>query len=84
MTDYRPIPGYEGLYWIDSKGNIINRANHIMKQTETKNGFIIELRKNGQREKVLITKPCSSGLSSPIKITCLDELSKFPVEEKIQ
>ena len=26
-----PIPGYEGLYWIDSDGNVLNHSNHYMK-----------------------------------------------------
>ncbi len=50
----RPIPGYEGLYWIDSAGQVLNRANHYMKPIKTDKGCMVELRKDGQREKFLI------------------------------
>ncbi len=53
-TTFRPISGYEGLYWIDSAGNIINRSNHYMKPIKTDKGHMVELRKDGQREKLLI------------------------------
>lgn len=51
---FRPIPGYEGLYWIDSVGNVINRSNHCMKPIKTDKGLMVELRKDGQREKFFI------------------------------
>ena len=53
MSDksFRPIPGYEGLYWIDSAGNVLNRVNHYMKPIHTSKGLMVELRKDGQREK---------------------------------
>ena len=56
MTDYElhPVPGYEGFYWIDSAGNVLNRANHYMKPIQTDKGSVVELRKNGQREKLLV------------------------------
>ena len=53
-TTLRPIPGYEGLYWIDSAGNVLNRSNHYMKPIKTDKGYMVELRKDGQREKFLI------------------------------
>lgn len=49
-----PIPGYEGLYWIDSAGNVLNRSNHYMKPIQTDKGTMVELRKNGQRERLYI------------------------------
>lgn len=49
-----PIPGYEDLYWIDSTGNILNRSEHYMKPIKTDKGDIVELRKNGQRERLYI------------------------------
>ena len=51
---FHPIPGYEGLYWIDSAGNVINRSNHYMKPIKTDKGSMVELRKDGQREKFFI------------------------------
>ena len=53
-TSFRPIPGYEGLYWIDSAGNVLNRVNHYMKPIKTDKGCMVELRKDGQRERFLI------------------------------
>lgn len=49
-----PIPGYEDLYWIDSAGNVLNRSNHYMKPIKTDKGDMVELRKNGQRERLYI------------------------------
>lgn len=56
MTEYevRPIPGYEDLYWIDTAGNVINRSKHYMKPIQTDKGCVVELRKEGQREKLLV------------------------------
>lgn len=49
-----PIPGYEGLYWIDSAGNVVNRSNHYLKPIQTNQGIMVELRKDGQRERLYI------------------------------
>lgn len=49
-----PIPGYEDLYWIDSAGNVLNRSDHYMKPIKTDKGDMVELRKNGQRERLYI------------------------------
>lgn len=51
---FRPIPGYEGLYWIDSAGNVLNRSKHYMKPIKTDKGYMVELRKDGQRERFLV------------------------------
>ena len=49
-----PVPGYEDLYWVDSAGNVLNRSNHYMKPIQTDKGCMVELRKNGQRERLLV------------------------------
>lgn len=49
-----PIPGYEDLYWVDSAGNVLNRSDHYMKPIKTDKGDMVELRKNGQRERLYI------------------------------
>lgn len=49
-----PIPEYEGLYWIDSSGNVLNRSNHYMKPIQTDKGTMVELRKAGQRERLYV------------------------------
>lgn len=56
MTDgLYPIPGYEGVYWIDIKyGVVFNKDRHCMKSVRTSKGRVVELRKNGQREKLLV------------------------------
>jgi len=51
---FHPIPGYEGLYWIDSAGNVLNRSEHYMKPMYTEKGPVVELRKNGQRERFFV------------------------------
>lgn len=53
---YFPIPGYEGNYWINTEGDVVNRAHHCMKKTKTDRGEIVELRKDGQREKCLVSE----------------------------
>lgn len=56
MSDlgWKEIPGYEGLYWINSRGLVVNSSGHILKSFSSKSGIMVELRKFGQREKVLI------------------------------
>lgn len=49
-----PIPGYEGVYYITPKGQVINRNNVILKTFSTKQGDAVELRNQGQRERLLI------------------------------
>lgn len=51
---WRPIPGYNGAYYINAKGEVCNRDEHLIKPTLSKTGARVELRKNGQREKILI------------------------------
>lgn len=48
------IPGYDGHYWIDRGGTVYNSLGHTIKPTQSKAGLCVELRKFGQREKVLI------------------------------
>lgn len=54
MSKFYPIPSYEGLYWIDFEGHVKNREDHLMKPIQTSKGLMVELRKNGQREKLFI------------------------------
>ena len=54
MQSWYPIPNYEGLYWINQKGQVRNKEGHILLQEMSKFGYKIELRKNGQREKLLV------------------------------
>lgn len=53
---YFPIPGYEGSYWINAEGDIVNKAQHPLKKTKTDKGDVVELRKYGQREKYLVSE----------------------------
>ena len=51
MNDKKPIPGFEGKYWITLDGKVFNKDGHQLKPARTKNGVPhIELRKDGQRE----------------------------------
>ena len=54
--DLRPIPGYEGAYYIAPSGVVVNKNNTVLKTFPTKRGEAVELRSNGQREKVLISE----------------------------
>lgn len=49
-----PIPGYEGVYFINKAGEVCNIDGHIIKQTPSKYGPQVELRRNGQRDRIPI------------------------------
>lgn len=51
---WSPIPGYGGTYFINREGVVCNLDKHFIKPIPSKAGMRVELRKNGQREKVLI------------------------------
>lgn len=55
MQDWYPIPNYEGLYWINQEGQVCNKEGHILLQELSKFGYKVELRKNGQRDKLLVS-----------------------------
>lgn len=48
------IPGYDGVYLINQKGLVCNLDGHIIKPAPSKAGPKVELRRNGQREKILV------------------------------
>lgn len=50
----KPIPGYEGVYYIHSSGKVVNKHNRVLKTFPTKQGEAVELRNQGQRERILI------------------------------
>ena len=50
----RPIPGYEGVYFIHPSGVVVNKNNRVLRAFHTKQGEAVELRNKGQRERVLI------------------------------
>ena len=51
---WTPIPGYDGVYFINQKGLVCNLDGHIIKPAPSKAGLRVELRRNGQREKILV------------------------------
>lgn len=55
-SQLQPIPGYEGVYYITPKGEIVNKNNVVLKTFPTKRGEAIELRNRGQRERVLVSE----------------------------
>lgn len=52
----KPIPGYEGVYYIHPSGRVVNKHNRVLKTFPTKQGEAVELRNQGQRERVLISE----------------------------
>lgn len=52
--EWAPIPGYDGVYFINRLGFVCNIDGHIIKATPSKAGLRVELRKNGQRERFLV------------------------------
>lgn len=51
---WTPIPGYDGAYFINQKGLVCNLGGRIIKPAPSKAGLRVELRKDGQREKILV------------------------------
>lgn len=51
---WTPIPEYDGVYFINRKGVVCNLDGHIIKPAPSKAGLRVELRRNGQREKILV------------------------------
>lgn len=54
MNMLRPIPGYEDAYFITPDGMVVNRNNKVLKPIPSKDGPRVELRHNGQRERILV------------------------------
>lgn len=52
--EWREIPGYEGLYWVSRFGVVINSDGHSIKHIGSKSGLRVELRKFGQRDRLLV------------------------------
>lgn len=55
-TSLKPVPGYEDAYRISPEGVVVNKYNNVLKAFPTKRGYAVELRHQGQREKVLISE----------------------------
>ena len=48
---WRPIPGYEGYYWLSNFGRVKNSHNKILARVDCGNGlYKVKLQANGQRE----------------------------------
>ena len=54
LESLRPVPGYEGVYFIHPSGAVVNKRNQILRSFPTIQGEAVELRHNGQRERVLV------------------------------
>lgn len=52
----RPIPGYEGTYFLNPDGHVYNRGGKALREYVTSQGVVVELRHLGQREKVLLAE----------------------------
>lgn len=51
---WSPIPGYEDIYFVNQDGLVCNLKGHIIKPVQSKDGLRVELRKFGQRERILV------------------------------
>lgn len=55
-AEWKPIPGFEGVYWLNTTGEVRNSSGFIMKSSKDSNGHdVIDLRRDGQRERVNLT-----------------------------
>lgn len=55
-TTLKPIPGYDGAYRISPEGWVFNRQGTLLKTYPSSKGKVVELRHQGQRERVLISE----------------------------
>lgn len=61
---FRAIPGYNNNYYINLFGVVANRRGHILTPTITKRGPTVDLRNNGQRERVLVSELLEKVMST--------------------
>lgn len=52
----KPIPGYDGAYQISPDGQVFNKLGLRLKTYASSKGIVVELRHQGQRERVLISE----------------------------
>ena len=53
---WRPIPNYEGYYWLSNMGQVRNSQNKILARVDCGNGlFKVKLQAKGQREERYIS-----------------------------
>lgn len=52
---FKRIPGYTN-YYINLFGVVANKHGHVLTPTMTKKGPVVDLRNNGQRERVLVSE----------------------------
>lgn len=50
------IPGYDKNYYINTFGIVANKRGHVLTPTMTKKGPAVDLRNNGQRERILVSE----------------------------
>lgn len=55
-TTLKPIPGYDGVYQISPDGQVFNKLGLRLKTYPSSKGRVVELRHQGQRERVLISE----------------------------
>lgn len=68
-----PIVGYEGSYYINLEGQVCNSEGHLIKPIASKDGWRVELRKYGQRERLLIEQLVKSSINGVFKEGIQDE-----------
>lgn len=59
MIEWKPVPGYVGVYWVaehDGKVVIRNARGQWLTPTSSPTGDYIELRKDGRRERYMIDR----------------------------
>lgn len=50
------IPGYNRNYYINTFGVVANKRGHVLTPTMTRKGPAVDLRNNGQRERILVSE----------------------------
>lgn len=61
---FRAIPGYNYNYYINLFGVVANKRGHVLTPTITKKGPAVDLRNNGQRERVLVSELLEKVMSA--------------------
>lgn len=56
IDETKPIPGYDGSYLIAPDGTVYNKLGKPLKASPSKQGPCVDLRYQGQRDRVLISE----------------------------
>lgn len=74
---YKEIPGYEGIYFIDSLGNVMNK-NKLLKPFKDKDGYLkVRLYKNGYKNYFIHRLVAIAFISNEQNLPCINHINEI-------